>query len=210
MDDTTFQNKKKMMVENQIIARGIKSKSVINAFMTIDRHLFVGNEQIKFAYEDYPLDIGCNQTISQPYIVALMIDSLEINKNDSVLEIGTGSGYQTALLACLAKQIYTIDINEKLIDIAEKRLSKLNIDNVVFVLGNGYFGLKDYAPFNKIIVSCAADSIPIALISQLCDPGRMVIPVDRFLWQDLVIIKKSNNQIIKESLGNVRFVPMIK
>ncbi len=209
MDKTNFDQKRLEMIVYQIKNRDISNKNLINAFLEVKRHLFVEEELMRYAYEDYPLDIGYNQTISQPYIIALMIDSLDITKSDKVLEIGTGSGYQTAILSLLAKEVYTIDINDNLLTLAKNRLNNLEYQNIHFKQGNGYFGWIEEQPFDKIIVSCAAEKLPLELIKQLKNNGKMVIPINSYLWQELILIKKLNDKIHKKSLGAVRFVPMI-
>lgn len=209
MDKINFEKKRFDMVTYQIINRGINEENLINAFLKVERHLFVAEDLSYYAYEDYPLDIGYNQTISQPYIIALMIDSLKINKSDIILEIGTGSGYQTAILACLAKEVYTMDVNDNLLKEAKNKLHYLNYQNIHFKTGNGYFGWPEEQPFDKIIVSCAAKNLPLELIKQLKNDGIMVIPINAYLWQELYLIIKQDDKIKKKSLGAVRFVPML-
>jgi protein-L-isoaspartate(D-aspartate) O-methyltransferase len=203
-----FEEKNNIMIEQYLLARGIKSNSVINAFKQVKRHLFVREEDIFFAYNDFPLDIGYNQTISQPYIVALMIEYLNIDKNDKVLEIGTGSGYQTAILSRIAKEVYTLEINEYLAEEAKRKLTELEYKNITFKYGNGYDGFSEYAPYDKIIVSCAANKIPEKLINQLSEEGKMIIPIGSYSWQNLYLIEKNNKQIKTKKLDAVRFVTM--
>jgi protein-L-isoaspartate(D-aspartate) O-methyltransferase len=203
-----FEDKNNIMIEQYLIARGIKSNSVINAFKQVKRHLFVREEDIFFAYDDFPLDIGFNQTISQPYIVALMIEYLNIDKNDKVLEIGTGSGYQTAILSRIAKEVYTLELNKYLAKEAKRKLTELEYKNITFKYGNGYDGFSEYAPYDKIIVSCAANKIPEKLINQLSEEGKMIIPIGSYSWQNLYLIEKNNKQIKTKKLDAVRFVPM--
>ncbi|MDT8336589.1 MAG: protein-L-isoaspartate(D-aspartate) O-methyltransferase [Candidatus Izemoplasmatales bacterium] len=209
MNEINFNEKRLNMTINQIKNRGISNENLIKAFLKVERHLFVEEELMRYAYEDYPLDIGYNQTISQPYIIALMIGSLNIKKSDKILEIGTGSGYQTAILSLLVREVYTIDINDNLLTLAKNRLNNLGYQNIHFKHGNGYFGWLDEQPFDKIIVSCATKQLPDKLIKQLKNYGKMVIPVDSYLWQELYLINKKDDKIKKKSLGPVRFVPMI-
>lgn len=192
--------------------RGIKDKRVISAFETIPREEFVLESTRDSTYEDFPLPIGFGQTISQPYIVAYMIEILDPQPGDTVLEIGTGCGYQTALLSILSEKIYSVEVIEHLAEESRKRLAGLNFSNIKIRHGDGHAGWKDKAPFDKIIVSAAAHSIPAALIDQLNPGGRMVIPVGRTVWgQTLRIVSKDENGIVREerSLG-VRFVPLVK
>jgi len=205
-----FEEKNNAMIENYLVARGIKSSKIINAFKKVKRHLFVRIEDLYLAYDDFPLDIGYHQTISQPYIVALMIEYLSIGKSDKVLEIGTGSGYQTAILSLLAKEVYTVELNEHLAEEAKRKLIKLGYENIRFKQGNGYDGFSEFAPFDKIIVSCAATKLPENLISQLSAEGEMIIPIGNYYLQNLYLITKNNNKVITKKLDSVRFVPMIE
>lgn len=198
------------MVETQIIARGIKDKRVISAMLKIERHLFVPENLREFAYEDYPLPIGENQTISQPYIVALMTEVLNLKREDKVLEIGTGSGYQAAILAEIAKEVYTIEILAKLAERAEKLLKDLGYKNIKVRCGDGYLGWKEFSPFDCIIVTCAPEDIPQPLIEQLAQDGRIVIPIGERFYQELVLIEKRKGKIEKKSIIPVLFVPMIR
>jgi protein-L-isoaspartate(D-aspartate) O-methyltransferase len=201
--------KRKEMIEYQLKARGISNRKLLSAFLEVERHLFVREEDIDYAYEDYPLDIGHSQTISQPYIIALSLDHLELKKSDIVLEVGTGSGYQTALLSKLAKEVYTIELIPELHKKANKLLIDLGYDNVTCILGNGYRGYIDGSPYDKIVVSCASKKMPTELINQLIDGGKMVIPIEQVFWHNLYLITKHQNQINKQNLCAVRFVPMI-
>jgi protein-L-isoaspartate(D-aspartate) O-methyltransferase len=206
----SFVNQRQRMIDEQIRRRGLNESRLIDAFLTVPRHLFVSSKDQKFAYGDYPLSIGENQTISQPYIVALMTDSLKIQDEDRILEIGTGSGYQTALLAYLGKEIYTVEINQKLQDKAKKTLTELGFSNIQFFIENGFKGLKTFEPYDKIIVTAAPNHIPDELISQLKVNGKMVIPVGPRYMQQLILIEKQENQIKQTTLSNVRFVEMIE
>jgi protein-L-isoaspartate(D-aspartate) O-methyltransferase len=196
------------MVSNQIVARGVSDKLTIKAMRKVQRHLFVPEEMKPYAYEDRPLPIGEDQTISQPYIVALMTELLGLKGGEKVLEIGTGSGYQAAILAEIAKEVYTIEIIESLAKSADERLKTIGYKNITVKAGDGYRGWKEYAPFDGIIVTAAPDHIPQPLIDQLKVGGKMVIPVgDQF--QQLKLITKTPDGTIKEkSVVPVRFVPM--
>ncbi len=202
-------HQQELMIAKQIEARGIKDKQVLEAMRKVKRHLFVPKEYIDSAYGDHPLPIGEEQTISQPYIIALMTELLELKGNEKVLEIGTGSGYQAAILAELAAEVYTIEILEPLAMRAKKLLSDLGYKNIWAITGDGYLGYPEQAPFNAIIVTCAPDKIPEPLLEQLADNGRMVIPVGK-LWQELKLIKKINTRIVTTDIISVRFVPMLR
>lgn len=197
------------MVEEQIIARGIRDERVIQAMLKVERDQFVPENLRQFAYEDRPLPIGYGQTISQPYIVALMTSLLGLKGDEKVLEIGTGSGYQAAILAELTKEVYTIEIIPQLAKQAESRLKKLGYKNVKVKCGDGFEGWPEYAPFDCIIVTCAPEEIPPLLIQQLKEGGRMVIPVGKF-WQELKLVVKENDKIKIKDIIPVRFVPMIR
>lgn len=200
---------RKEMVENQIIARGIADKKVINAMLKVERHLFVPDEYVQQAYEDYPLPIGEGQTISQPYIVALMTQSLALTKTSKVLEIGTGSGYQAAILAEICDSVYTIELFETLSKQAEITLNEVGYKNIRLKSGDGYAGWEQFGPFDAIIVTCAPTHVPQALQYQLAEGGKMVIPVGQANNQELVLYEKKNNNIHKKDIVPVRFVPML-
>jgi len=200
------------MLEDQIIARGIKSQAIIDAMLEVDRHMFVPDHQKKNAYSDRPLPIGYNQTISQPYIVAYMTEKLKVERNHKVLEIGTGSGYQAAILSKLCKYVYTIEIIPELAQIASKALTDQGFNNISFKTGDGYNGWVEEAPFDRIIVTAAPDKIPEKLIDQLKPDGRMIIPVGdplsmQYLW---VVTKQEGARYKKQKILPVRFVPMVK
>ncbi len=197
------------MVEAQIVKRGISDSAVINAIIEVKRHLFVPEKLRNSAYEDHPLPIGQKQTISQPYIVALMTELLKTNKTDRVLEVGTGSGYQAAVLSLLADSVFSIEIIPELAASAKKRLDSLGYKNVVVKEGNGYKGWKENAPFDGIIVTCAPDEVPPLLLEQLAIGGRMVIPVGSY-YQELLLITKDSSGTSGKSIIPVKFVPMIK
>jgi len=186
------------------------SAPVLDVMGRIPRHLFVPEEKQPFAHEDRPLPIGYGQTISQPYIVALMTDLLSVDKSDVVLEIGTGSGYQAAVLGPLAKRVYTIEIVPALAEAAAERLGRLRFNNVTVRQGDGYYGWREYAPFDEIIVTAAASHIPPPLIRQLAPGGRMIIPVGGpFFVQQLMLIEKHlDGTVTSQHLLPVRFVPL--
>lgn len=196
------------MVEYQIRARGVGDAHVLEAMETVPRHEFVPEEYLQSAYGDGPLPIGYGQTISQPYIVALMTELLELDPGDKVLEIGTGSGYQAAILAQLTDQVYTMEIIPELAGSARELLEGLGYDNINFSNADGYFGWEDYAPFDAIIVTAAPDHVPQPLVQQLKDGGRMVIPVGPVGWyQTLWLIIKEDGEAQYHNKGGVQFVP---
>jgi len=203
----TFAARRLKMVKNQIINRGIIDSLVINAMKKVPRHLFVPKEMVESAYIDSPLPIGKGQTISQPYIVAYMTDVLDLQGGEKVLEIGTGSGYQAAILAEIVEEVYTIEIIEKLGLKAKKLLKELGYDNITVIIGDGYKGYPAEAPFDAIIVTAAPHKIPQPLIDQLKIGGRMVIPVGEY-FQELELVIKTEKGIKKKDLLPVRFVPM--
>ncbi|MDD5773765.1 MAG: protein-L-isoaspartate(D-aspartate) O-methyltransferase [bacterium] len=215
IDEAELSKLRKAMVETQIKAEGIKDERVLQAMLKVKRHLFVPEEYKNTAYINGPLPIGEGQTISQPYIVALMTELLELKGNEKVLEIGTGSGYQAAILGELAKEVYTIEILDILGRRAEKLLNELKYKNIKVKIGDGYLGWLEYAPFDAIIVTAAPEEIPKALIEQLAEGGKMVIPVedqfpiDRYS-QKLKLVRKINGKPVVKDIIAVRFVPMIK
>ncbi len=202
---------RKNMVESQIKARGVRDKRVLDAFLKIPRHIFVGPDQRPLAYEDHPLPIEHDQTISQPYIVALMTEALELKGDEKVLDIGTGSGYQTAILAELAGHVYTIERFEKLSRSASIMLDELGYDNVTYRIGDGTKGWPEEAPFDGILAAAASEKIPPALLEQLAPGGKLVIPVGDMGGQELLVISKdSRGNINRESLGGCRFLPLVE
>jgi protein-L-isoaspartate(D-aspartate) O-methyltransferase len=205
-----YERVRQRMVRDQIVARGIKDQNLIQAMLKVKRHLFVSKNYERMAYEDRPLSIGEGQTISQPYIVALMTEKLELKKDMKVLEIGTGSGYQAAILAEIVDQVYTIEIIESLGLRAEKLLKKLDYTNIKIKVGDGYKGWKENAPFDAIIVTCAPTDIPLPLKNQLKEGGKMIIPIGGSITQELVLLEKINGKLIKKVVETVRFVPMIR
>lgn len=203
---------RKNMVEKQILERGITDKRILNAFYKIKRHLFVKPELRHMAYGDYPLPIDENQTISQPYIVAIMTYIIAPEYNKKILEIGTGSGYQASILAQLVKNVYTIEIKKNLALKAKKLIQSFGYKNIKFKVGDGYLGWKEYAPYDGIIVTCSPDHIPPPWIEQLAVGGRMVIPVSYTSnVQELILIEKDTKGNLKRTnLIPVRFVPLIR
>jgi len=199
---------REMMVKTQIEARGVENPLVLEAMRKVERHQFVSEQYVSYAYIDDPLPIGEGQTISQPYIVAFMTELLHIDKNTSrVLEIGTGSGYQSAILAEITKEVYTIEIIPALAETAEKTLKKLGYKNIFVRCGDGYQGWREYAPFDAIIITAAPPKIPEPLLEQLKIGGRMVLPLGD-AYQELIIVIKTKSGFTKETSIPVRFVPM--
>jgi protein-L-isoaspartate(D-aspartate) O-methyltransferase len=202
-----FKAMREKMVETQIKARGVKDPRVLSSMLTVERHLFVPPELQHSAYSDQPLPIGEGQTISQPYIVALMTELLGLKGAEKVLEIGTGSGYQAAILGELAKEVYTIEIIETLANSAKQRLLEMGYHNIHVKAGDGYLGWPEAAPFDAIIVTCSPDHIPKPLTEQLKEEGRMVVPVGTYL-QELKRIVKRSGKIEATEIIPVAFVPM--
>lgn len=193
-----------------LVTQGITDQKVLDAMRRIPRHLFVVNKLWDHAYADHPLPIDQEQTISQPYIVALMSQALQLKKSDRVLEIGTGSGYQTAILAELAGRSYTIERFSQLSEKARKLLCETaGYRNIRFLVGDGTLGWPEEAPFDKIIVTAAAPTVPPALLAQLAEGGRMVLPVGGRQMQTLALIRRENQQIIQEELCTCSFLPLI-
>jgi protein-L-isoaspartate(D-aspartate) O-methyltransferase len=205
-----FRLERLQMVEEQIASpgRGIRDESVLAAMREVPRHAFVPEANRSRAYGDYPLPIGYGQTISQPFIVAFMTESLRLGKGDRVLEIGTGSGYQAAILSRLVKEVYTVEIIDALALRAELCLKHLGYTNVWVKTGDGYQGWRDHAPFDAIIVTCAPEHIPQPLVDQLRDGGRMIIPVGDLPNQELVLLRKKAGVVERQEVLSVRFVPM--
>ncbi|NIM02798.1 protein-L-isoaspartate(D-aspartate) O-methyltransferase [bacterium] len=209
VDYEDLEKRRKAMVVEQIEQRGIKDKRVLEIMENVPRHEFVPAEYRAFAYEDSPLPIGEGQTISQPYIVALMTECLNLEGDEKVLEVGTGSGYQAAILSELAEEVYTIEILEPLAERAEELLKNLDYVNVKVKCGDGYLGWEEYAPFDGIMVTCAPDHIPQPLIDQLAEGGRMVIPVGEVRFpQVLKLLEKKEGKTTVRNVVPVRFVPM--
>jgi len=198
------------MVQRQLMTRGIKDERLLAAMAKVPREDFVPADQRADAYQDGPLPIGYEQTISQPYIVAFMTEQLRPKPSDRVLEVGTGSGYQAAILAELVSEIYSIEIVEPLAKSAEATLQRLGYKNVHVKIGNGYKGWPEEAPFDAIIVTCAPDKVPQPLVDQLKDGGRMVVPVGERFAQQLYLLEKKNGQLKESVTLPVRFVPMTR
>jgi protein-L-isoaspartate(D-aspartate) O-methyltransferase len=197
------------LVERTIVAWGVNDPAVVAAMRTVPRHRFVPDEYLDLAYADRPLPIGYGQTISQPYIVAWMTELLELERDDRVLEIGTGSGYQAAVLAEIVDEVYTIEIVPELAASAAERLEALGYGNVVATRGDGYFGWQAHAPYDAIIVTAAPDHLPQPLVGQLKEGGYIVIPIGptggiQSLWR----FTKTGEELKAENLGGVRFVPL--
>jgi len=209
-DDDAYARRREMMVLRQLKARDITDRKVLEAMGAAPRHLFVSPRLRSQAYNDYALPIDEGQTISQPYIVALMTQYLDLKSGEKVLEIGTGSGYQAAILAHLTDKVYSIEIREKLAQSAQEILRELKYDQVKVKWADGYFGWEEYAPFDAIIVTCAANHIPPPLLQQLKEGGRLIIPVGSTLFfQTLTLVTKTNGKPKVRHVLDVRFVPMV-
>lgn len=209
--DDPYKSSRERMVNIQIRARGVKNEFVLKAMSRVPRHLFVPKSRINEAYNDGPVPIGYGQTISQPFIVAYMTEVIEPEKCKRVLEIGTGSGYQAAILAEIVDSVFTIEIITELYKESKERLEKLGYKNIKVKNADGYYGWKEYAPFDAIVVTAAAEFVPPPLIEQLKDGGKMVIPVGSpFYTQNLVLIEKKSGMIYSKNLIPVRFVPFVR
>lgn len=206
-DNNVYAQKRWEMVETQIISRGIRDSKLIRAMLKIPRHKFVPENLRDIAYGDNPLPVGIEQTISQPYIVALMTELLRLNSGEKVLEVGTGSGYQTAILAEMGCKVYTIEILEPLSEKAQQVLKSLGYEDIHYKIGDGYRGWPQFAPFDAIIVTAAPDHMPQPLIEQLKTNGRMIIPVGA-QYQELLLTKKTDKGTDMKTITPVRFVPM--
>jgi protein-L-isoaspartate(D-aspartate) O-methyltransferase len=208
-DKDFYQAARQQMVTEDIQKRGVDDPRVLQAMLKVERHLFVPENYRHMAYADRPVPIGEGQTISQPYIVALMTYHLHLKPEDKVLEIGTGSGYQAAVLAELAKEVYSIEIIDELARTAQERLRQLGYTNVWVKNGDGFYGWKEYAPYDAIIVTCAAPSIPEHLVEQLTEGGRMILPLgSEPFHQSLTVLTKQGGKIEKQLISDVVFVPM--
>jgi protein-L-isoaspartate(D-aspartate) O-methyltransferase len=207
-DESRFTVARKIMVEEQLLGRDITNARLLAVMRKVPRHEFVPQRIRDQAYDDSPLPIGHGQTISQPYVVAFMTEKLEPQATDRVLEVGTGSGYQAAVLAELVKEVYTIEIVGPLARRAEAGLKRLGCTNVHVRAGDGYQGWPEAAPFDAIIVTCAPEAVPQPLIAQLKDGGRMIIPVGPMGNQQLVLLRKEGGRLEKHAVLPVRFVPM--
>jgi len=208
-NDKYYRALREEMVNSQIIARGIKDERIIEAMRTVGRHLFVPENMRSEAYNDYPLPIGQGQTISQPYIVALMTELPGFKGNEKVLEIGTGSGYQTAILARLAAEVYTVERISELLEGAKKRLTLLGYKNIHFFCADGTKGLPEYAPYQGIIATAAAEKVPFPYLEQLDENSRLVIPVGGRYSQVLVLIERKKGKIVQKEICGCTFVPLI-
>jgi protein-L-isoaspartate(D-aspartate) O-methyltransferase len=197
------------MVKTQLVPRGISDQKVLEAMAKIHRHLFVEEALIGEAYNDHPLPIGHKQTISQPYIVALMTEALELKGTEKVLEIGTGSGYQTAILAELSGAVYTVERIEPLLVKSKQLLQELGYTNIQFKVSDGTVGWQEFAPYDAIMVTAGAPKIPQPLLDQLADGGRMVIPIGNRYSQDLIRMKRDKNRFQEKNLGGCRFVDLV-
>lgn len=210
LEPVSFSEERARMVAEQLRARGIRDERVLAAMACVPRHEFVPAEFRSQAYDDHPLPIGQEQTISQPYIVALMLQYLAIEPVDVVLEIGTGSGYQTALLAELGARVYSIERHQALALTAAAVLRRLGYGNVTVLISDGNQGLPENAPYDRIIVSAAAHAIPPALMEQLREGGRMILPVGLEHAQELQLVRKRNEEPVVTSLEGCRFVPLVE
>ena len=208
-DIQAYAGQRRKMVEEQILGRGIKDLSVMEVLSRVPRHLFVNSSLQHRAYGDCPLPIGENQTISQPYIVALMTQVLDLKGGERVLEIGTGSGYQTAILAELAAHVFTIERVKPLVKKTKELLEGLKYKKIVFKTFDGTYGWRDQSPFDAILISAATPSIPKSLIEQLADKGRLVAPVGERESQDLIVLNKNGNKVMERKIGSCKFVPLI-
>jgi protein-L-isoaspartate(D-aspartate) O-methyltransferase len=207
-ENDPFAAARERMVREQIENRGVRNADVLRVMRQTPRHLFVPQSVRSLAYDDGPLPIGWGATISQPYIVAFMTEMLKPAKHDRVLEIGTGSGYQAAVLAQLTSKVYSVELVPELAAAARDRLRKLGYSNVTVRQGDGYQGWREEAPFDRILLTAAPEEVPEALIEQLADRGRLVAPVGSVWSQELVVIEKSNGSIRRWSAGGVQFIPM--
>ncbi len=204
-----FKELRENMVRTQIVSRGVTDKAVIEAMRKVERHLFVPEVYIQQAYGDHPLPIGYGQTISQPYIVAFMTEILKLDKSSKVLEVGTGSGYQAAILAEICDSVYTVEIVQELGNRAKQLFEELGYSNIKVKIGDGYEGWDKYSPYDAIIVTCAPTHVPEPLEDQLKEGGRMIIPVGERYIQELVLLTKKNDTLRHSSVLDVRFVPMV-
>ncbi|MCX5805066.1 MAG: protein-L-isoaspartate(D-aspartate) O-methyltransferase [Proteobacteria bacterium] len=204
-----FEKKRQEMVEKDIKTRGIKDRKVLDAMSKVERHLFVDPSRAGQAYNDHPLPIGEGQTISQPYVVALMTAAVALKGNERVLEIGTGSGYQAAILGEIVKEVFTIEIKKGLYEKVVEKFRQLGYRNIRTKLGDGYYGWEDYAPFDVIMVTASANHIPPPLLAQLKEGGRLIIPLgSTVFYQNLTLVRKEKGKHTINELGGVAFVPM--
>ena len=204
-----FAEHRQRMCEQHLLGRGIRDQRVLAAMQHVPRHEFVPPEYRDQAYGDHPIPIGEGQTISQPYIVAVMLEAIALEPGHIVLEVGTGSGYQTALLAAVASRVYTIERHAALASAAGSTLTKLGYATVTVLIGDGSQGLAAFAPFDAIIVSAASPQVPPALFSQLREDGRMIVPVGNSEAQDLQLVRKQNGSPVVTTMEGCRFVPLV-
>jgi protein-L-isoaspartate(D-aspartate) O-methyltransferase len=204
-----FDKKRRAMVEDQIARRGVKDAQVIKAMRKVPRHLFVEEAMRESAYGDFPLPIGGGQTISQPYMVAVMTEKMELDNKSWVLEIGTGSGYQTAILAEICERVFTIERIAALERRARKLLEGMGYLNIAFKIGDGTLGCSEAAPFDAILVTAGSPGVPKVLFSQLKEGGRLVIPIGNSFSQTLTVVRKKEGKIVKERFFGCTFVPLI-
>lgn len=209
MDRSYHQRARDLMVSGQLVSRGIEDERVLAAMRKVPRHLFVPEDQQDSAYGDYPLPVGHSQTISQPYIVAYMTEALQLEGRERVLEIGTGSGYQTAILAELAREVFTVERIGELLGNAKQKLMSLGYRNIRFKVGDGTLGWEDHAPYDGIIVTAAGPEVPKPLLEQLAEGGRLVVPVGRRFNQRLVRVRKEKYSYREQPLMDVRFVDLV-
>jgi protein-L-isoaspartate(D-aspartate) O-methyltransferase len=202
-------SRRKAMVDTQLAARGIKDKRVLSAFLKVPRDEFVSFQNQEDAYQDHPIDIGYKQTISQPYMAAFMTELLSLKGDEKILEIGTGSGYQAAILSLLCEHVFTIERIPQLAFSARKIFNKLCYDNIDVIVEDGSCGLERFSPYDRIIVTCAAPKVPDVLTAQLNDGGRLVMPIGERCSQELVVIEKLSGQLKQSILGNCVFVPLL-
>lgn len=211
MTMTDYAAQREAMVERHLRRRGIKDKRILDAFLAVPREEFVSTEYAHLAYGDHPLPIEAGQTISQPYIVGLMIDAAEIKPGEMVLEVGAGSGYAAAVISRIAEKVLGIERQHDLVQIARERMRQLGYDNVEIIEGDGTTGCRDQAPFDAILVAASGSHIPPQLVEQLAPGGRIVMPLGNPGWvQELIKVSKQDDGILRqENLGGVRFVPLI-
>ncbi|MDD5454681.1 MAG: protein-L-isoaspartate(D-aspartate) O-methyltransferase [Candidatus Ratteibacteria bacterium] len=209
LDETDYKSLRENMVDCQIKARGINGEKVLKAMREIPRHLFIPEQQRSYAYEDFPVPIGEGQTISQPHIVALMTEMLQLKGHEKVLEIGTGSGYQSAILSKIAKEVYTVEKIEYLALKAEKIFKILGYNNIKVKIGDGTEGWSEHAPYDGIIITAGSPKIPEPLIEQISEDGRLVIPIGDAFSQDLTVAQKIKGKLTKRIICGCIFVPLI-
>ena len=209
MEESEYTRQRIDMVNRQLMSRGISNPQVLEAFLQVRRHLFIPVENREYAYRDRPLPIGFEQTISQPYIVAFMTQILKPKKNMRVLEIGTGSGYQTAILSCLCKEVYSVETIESLSVRAKQLFDEEGFSTITLKTGDGFYGWTEFAPYDIILVSCAPSVVPSSLTDQLTEGGKLIIPAGDRQNQKLYLITKLHGRLIQKESIQVKFVPMI-